>query len=259
MKMYELIPIKSIRHKLRARYNPRHEIRIDKNTRCLCVAPHPDDEMIGCGGLLCLYPDNFDVVIMGSSGTDYKNRTAHEHAKTRTAEFNAIMKKLGIKNHWIYQTYGVRGIEQMDAMFEQYIRDLDTKKYDYIFLPVPHDRHQDHNHITNKLFKRILRKNGYSKDLKIVFYEVWSLIPNPNVFVDITSVIDKKCKILSMYKSAHVLFQYAEVTNDLNRCRGHQTGMPEGYAEAYYIDSVCNYIKNNYKIDQDYGIEQNGK
>lgn len=250
MKIYKLIPIKSIRHKLRDRYDPR-EIRIDKNTQCLCVAPHPDDEMIGCGGLLCMYPNNFDVVIMGSSGTDYKKRTAQEHAKARTTEFHAIMKKLGIKNNWIYQTYGVRGIEQMNAMFEQYIRDLDTKKYDYIFLPVPHDRHHDHKHITNKLFKRILRKNGYKKDLKVVFYEVWSLIPNPNVFVDISSVIDKKIKTLRMYKSAHVLFQYADVTHGLNRYRGHQMGMPTGYAEAYYIDSVQHYLKKNYRIAQD--------
>jgi len=250
MKMYKLIPFKNIRHKLHDRYNPR-EICINKNTRCLCVAPHPDDEIIGCGGMLCLYPKNFDVVIMGSSGTDYKKRTAHEHAKARTVEFNSIMKKLGIKNHWIYQTYGVCGIKQMNAMFEQYIRDLDTKKYDYIFLPVPHDKHHDHNYITNKLFKRILRKNGYNKDLKIVFYEVWSLIPNPNVFIDITSVADKKHKTLSLYKSAHALYKYADVTQGLNRYRGHQAGLPTGYAEAFYIDSVYNYLKRKYRIKQD--------
>ena len=194
---------------------------------------------------------NFDVVVMGSSGTDYKKRTAHEHAKIRTKEYNDVMQHLGIKKHWIYQTYGVRGVEQMDKMFGNYIRDLKTDKYDYIFLPVPHDRHQDHNHITNHLFKRILRKNGYKKDLKIVFYEVWSLIPNPNVFIDISKVINKKTKILHLYKSAHIVFQYADITKGLNRYRGTQANLPLGFAEAFYIDSVYNYMKKNYRIKLD--------
>lgn len=250
MKIYKLIPFKNLRHKLRDRYSPR-EIKIDKSTRCLVVAPHPDDEMIGVGGLMSLYPKNFDVVVMGASGTDYKDRKAHDHAKTRTLEYNNVMAHLGIKNHWIYQTYGLNGIEQMKAMFKDYIQDLKTRNYDYIFLPVPHDRHQDHNYITNKLFKRILRKNGYKKDLKIVFYEVWSLIPNPNVFVDISSVIDKKVKTLRLYKSAHVLFKYADITKGLNRYRGSQANLPMGFAEAFYIDSVYNYIERNYRVKQD--------
>lgn len=250
MKIYRLIPFAKLRHKLCDRYNP-HDITIAPNTRCLVVAPHPDDEMIGAGGIMCLYPKNFDVVVMGSSGTDYKKRTATEHAKQRTEEFANVMKHLGIKKYWIYPTYGVRGVEQMNGLFNDYIRDLETDKYDYIFLPVPHDRHQDHNHITNHLFKRILRKNGYKQDLGIVFYEVWSLIPNPNVFVDISSVIDKKIKTLRLYKSAHVLFQYADITRGLNRYRGTQAGLPLGFAEAFYIDSVHNYMKRNYRIEQD--------
>lgn len=250
MKIYKLIPIKQIRHKMRDRYNPRH-INIDDNSRCLVVAPHPDDEMIGVGGLMCLHPKNFDVVIMGSSGTDYKERKAEDHAKTRTREFEDVCHNMGITNHWIYQTLGIRGVEQMNALFDDYINDLKTSQYDYIFLPVPHDRHQDHNYITNNLFKRILRKNGYKKDLKIVFYEVWSLIPNPNVFIDISSVIDKKYEILHLYKSAHVLFQYADITKGLNRYRGSQANLPYGFAEGFYIDSVHNYLRKNYRISQD--------
>ena len=117
-----------------------------------------------------------------------------------------------------------------------------------IFLPVPHDRHPEHNYITNKLFKKILKRNGYKKELKIVFYEVWSLIANPNMFVDITKVIDKKRDILHLYKTAHVHFQYAENACALNQYRGMQNDTL-GYAEAFYVDSVHNYIKSRYKIN----------
>ena len=249
MKIYNLIPFKKIRHKLHDRYN-QCEIKIEEETRCLVVAPHPDDEMIGVGGLMCLYPNHFDVVVMGSSGTDYGERRAKDHAKMRTDEFENVARHLGLVNHWIYQTYGVCGVEQMNNMFNNYIRDLKTSEYDYIFLPVPHDRHQDHNYITNNLFKRILCKNGYKKDLKIVFYEVWSLIPNPNVFINISSVIDKKTEILHLYKSAHVLFQYADIIRGLNRYRGTQANLPYGFAEGFYIDSIRNYLKKDYRISQ---------
>jgi LmbE family N-acetylglucosaminyl deacetylase len=243
----KLIPFRKLRHKLRDRYFPR-KIEITAKTKCLFVAPHPDDEMIGGGGVMCKYPENFAVVVMGSSGTDYKERRAADHAKIRTAEFANVMDALGIKNRWIFQTIGARGIEQMNAHFNEYLKALKTADYDYIFLPVPHDRHRDHAHITNKLFKRILRKNGYKKDLKICFYEVWSLIPNPNVFVDTTEVIERKTKILCLYKSAHVLFQYADISRGLNRYRGTQNNSPFGYAEAFHVDSVHNYLRHDYEV-----------
>lgn len=242
------IPNKTLRHKLRKCLYASNELVIKADTRCLLVAPHPDDEMIGAGGVLCMYPDNFDVVVMGSSGTEYKERTALDHSCMRIKEFNKVMNTLRIKNHWIFQTVGQSGIEQMKAYFKQYLNVLITKDYDYIFLPVPHDRHPDHNYITNNIFKSVLRENGYKENLKIVFYEVWSLIPNPNLFVDISSVIDKKIDVLHLYQSAHVLFQYADIVKGLNRYRGTQANLPMGYAEGFYIDTVCHYLKRNYKV-----------
>jgi LmbE family N-acetylglucosaminyl deacetylase len=247
--LIKLIPFRDLRHKLCAMYFPQ-KIEITAKTKCLFVAPHPDDETIGGGGVMCLYPKNFDVVAMGSSGNAWQNLTAEQRAKIRTDEFGDVMNALGIKNHWIFQTIGLNGIMQMNAHFKEYLKALKTAQYDYIFLPVPHDRHPDHNHIVNKLFKRILRNNGYKEKLRIVFYEIWSLLPNPNCFIDITNVIDHKTKILHLYKSAHVRFQYADTSRALNQYRGMQNNTL-GLAKAFFIDSVHNYLRHNYKIPID--------
>lgn len=50
-------------------------IKIKPDDKCLVIAPHADDESIGCGGLLLTYPQNFEVVVLtdgrrGGGGTE---------------------------------------------------------------------------------------------------------------------------------------------------------------------------------------------
>jgi hypothetical protein len=65
--LIKLIQFRDLRHKLHDMYFP-HKIEIPAKTKCRFVASHPDNEMIGGGGVMCVYPKNFDVVVMESSG-----------------------------------------------------------------------------------------------------------------------------------------------------------------------------------------------
>jgi LmbE family N-acetylglucosaminyl deacetylase len=245
-----LIPIQCIRRNLRKEWNEEHDYRLEitSDTKILMVAPHADDELIGAGGVMSQYPQNFDVLCVGSSGIAYKNITAKQRSDIRINEFNSIMKILSVQNHWIFETYGENvKIDQIKGHFNQYLKVIDTKKYDYIFLPVPHDRHPEHSFITNNLIKKIIKKNGRKSSLKIVFYEVWSLIPNPNVFVDITNCIDKKTELLKQYKSQHVWINYAEKSRHLNAYRGMQNNNAD-YSEAFFVTSARKYLKKGYRL-----------
>jgi LmbE family N-acetylglucosaminyl deacetylase len=228
----KLIPFRDWRYKLHDMYFP-HKMGISTKTKCLFVALYPDDEMIGGGGMMCLYPKNFDVVVMRSSGNAWQSLTAEQRAKTPTDELGDVMNTLEIKDDWIFQTMRLNGIMKMNALLREYLKALKTAQYDYLSLPVPHDRHSDHNQIVNKLFKRILRHNGYRQNWRIVSFEVWSLGLNPNCFIDTTKVIHRKTKILRLYKFAHNRFQYADTSRALNQYRGMQNHT-FGFAEAFF-------------------------
>lgn len=97
----------------------------------LILAPHMDDEAMGCGGLLAKYPDECVVVIVTDSGA------------VRAAEHARAMEILGITD--------VRLLGFEDGTTDKYMTDLvraidavmGEVRPDELYLPFP-SLHQDH-------------------------------------------------------------------------------------------------------------------
>lgn len=95
------------------------------------VAPHMDDESMGCGGLLAKYPDECVVITVAESGEVRRAEhekamgilgvTRHENLGFSDAEVGASMAKL---------------VAALDERFEHY-------QPDEVYLPYP-SLHQDH-------------------------------------------------------------------------------------------------------------------
>lgn len=49
--------------------------------------------------------------------------------------------------------------------------------------------------------KKLIKKSGYKKSLKIARYEVWGTLRAPNYYEDITDFIDKKRELIECYES----------------------------------------------------------
>ena len=70
-----------------------------ENDRILVIAPHPDDESIGTGGLLLMYPQNC-MIIVATNGARAGNQTDRTGmALEREREFCRAMNISGIKNY----------------------------------------------------------------------------------------------------------------------------------------------------------------
>lgn len=179
------------------------ELKIDTNDKCLIIAPHPDDESIGCGGILSLYPDNFEVVCL-TYGNDNSIRKAEMQKSMETS--NIKFKMLSLKDKKINQGFDL-------------FKNIDISNYDIIFIPYIYDQHKDHKSVSLLLYK-LLQKGKYKKNLKIAFYEVWSTINMPNYYVDISQVINQKEAKINAHSSQIATKEYTSKILGLNSYRG---------------------------------------
>lgn len=224
-------------------------MKVKSTDKILVVAPHPDDEVIACGGFIAKYHKQIDVLCINSSGVKYAwdKQTAEEIAQIRCDEFKSVMEAAGVKNFYITKIWGVPPmIKAIANHFNTYLNQVDFSSYDIILVPHDKDGHIEHRYVTNDLVKQLLRKSGYKKDAKILHYELWSPIQYPNYYEDITDYVDKKTKFIDLYVSRRGS-HYAERILGLNKYRTLIPFFknPEKFAEAFYEEDIKNYLKYN--------------
>ena len=203
-------------------------LNVNSDDRILIVAPHPDDESIGCGGVLSLYSGQCDV-LLATDGyrEDLNNKEASE---IRVKEFIAATDSLGVCNRIM--------LHIPEHKINEHLKDflaVDFSKYKYVFVPNRYEEHIDHFTLY-KVIKKALRKKHSKAEL--VEYEVWTTIRKPNIKVDISEVVDKKIYAIECHKSQIKDLNYSEMILGLNSYRGKSRGC--NYAEMFYSQDENN-------------------
>lgn len=200
---------------------PYEQIDIKPGDRCLCIAPHSDDESIGCGGLLLSYPEQFEVVVL-TDGSLGGVGTREEITERRRIELNNAMEYAGIKK---YSNLMVPDREMRYNL--NILKKLKLSSYDYVFVPNKYETHVDHYCIYKKV-REILR---WAYRTKVVQYEVWATQPRPTLYYDISLLAEKKRAFIEKYESQVKANNYSEKALALNCYRGLKAG--KKYVEAY--------------------------
>lgn len=187
--------------------------------RVLALAPHPDDETIGCGGSLALHAragDPIRVVFLtnGARGDTTGSMTKEAYVELRQQEGAEACARLGIKDieFWSYEDRslaGVRGaLRRMMDLIEDFHPEL-------VYAPSPLEFHPDHRAACILLCDAIGACGG---DFLVAFYEVGQPI-RVNLLVDITSVLGEKEEAVKAYRSQLGERRYDDFTRGLNRYR----------------------------------------
>ena len=211
--------------------------KFNEDDKCLCLAPHQDDETIAMGGTLARYNKNFEVICLtnGAKGFADAKRIANVDAhrddvlNIRQKEFSEI------------DNYKILNIEDraLALGYKEFVSNIDFGKYDYIFIPNIIDQHKDHKAVSYLLYK-YLTENDEPKDFKICFYEVWSASGMVNSSIDISDFVDTKIKMLEAYPSQTSFRAYTDAAIGLNRYRGLANNLK--YAEAFLLLSRKEFL-----------------
>ena len=195
------------------------EIETPAGNNFLVAAPHPDDEIIGCGGLICKLLEKKKKI------TVFYNKNEDDERKKEALEVNKI---LGIEPVFT-KTY-------FRTEFKNYLNNND---FDALIIPNILDNHKFHFKTVEDIYFIFKNSELKKNNLKIIMFEVWTPAP-PNIIVDITSVFSKKIDLLKLYKSQLHSKNYISSVEGLNTFRSIflkniNEDKNKKYAEAFMI------------------------
>jgi len=209
-------------------------IRAPFGKSMLVVAPHQDDETIGCGGALALQvrSGNAAAIVMVHDGApehEELGMTRQALTELRNEESRRAAAVLGLDpprflNHAYLPENIVRASGELRTI-------LTERKVDAVFTPFLLDGHPDHR-TTNEILAAALQDIPW--EVRVFGYEVWGLCI-PNVLVIIDEVMDDKLKMLSCFTFANQAIDYVHTTKGLNMYRSRLLGAGEcRYAECFF-------------------------
>lgn len=210
----------------------------------LAIAPHADDETLGCGGTLArLAREGHDVtvaVLTGHGETEPHPLWARETWTTVRAEAERATERLGVARLWFREVPAARVAEQppyeLNRVCVEIAREVQP---DVVYVPFLYDLHKDHREIFHAM-STVWRPSGpLGRSIRAVYaYETvsethWNtayLEPGfvPNVYVDISETLEAKLEALGCYVSQVRPFPDARSIESVRAqavWRGCQVGM----------------------------------
>jgi LmbE family N-acetylglucosaminyl deacetylase len=215
--------------------------------RVLVIAPHPDDETLGCGGSLLKHIAAGDSVSWAIVTRGHEPQWSKDLLENKEQEIKAVHEAYNFEH--VYRMnqpttkLDSQPHDQLIANFHQVVHEA---KPDCIYLNHCGDVHTDHRIIFDCVMSAIKPFNSISHGVKrILSYETPSSTDaapinlaafRPNVFTNITKFLERKLEIMSLYESEiqeYPLPRSLDSLKALARYRGATIGVE--YAESFML------------------------
>lgn len=199
----------------------------------LVVAAHPDDEAIGCGGVILQnaeYGSQVEVVLLTSGELGCPGEDLEQ---TKTMRVHEAFEASAILGSKVVDFWGEPdGALAINAdTISHMTRLLAERKPDIIYVTGEDDAHSDHKAAAT-IVRKAVEQSIFSP--KCFMYEVWTPMSTYDVVIDITAEIGKKLQAIRKHESQVKRIRFDEAALALARFRGELHNRPHGpYAEVY--------------------------
>jgi len=207
----------------------------------LILAPHPDDDVIGCGGAIIKHTragDRVSIVCLtdGSRG-NLEGRRDESLVATRKEEMRRAHRLLGVDNTYCLDVEDGR-LSPSDSVITRVAEIVAEVSPAAVYTPFFVDYHRDHV-VTSNIFLRSSAKCGFNG--RCIAYEINSPL-FPNRILDITDCVDLKIDAVKSFESQLSVNNYIQtIIEGLNRFRTNSVMLGNGYAEGFYICDIQFY------------------
>jgi LmbE family N-acetylglucosaminyl deacetylase len=227
--------------------------------RILVFAPHPDDDIIGCGGSIAKHiqkGNQVAIVYLTSGNAGRLDYSKEDLANIRESEAKEAAELLGVNHlYFLKQDDGYLSASKENIVkVMEIIREF---KPNVIYVTHAEEGHRDHR-VANEL---VLLASGRAKGSwfqeakgqpwsvsTILAYEVHPPMRNTGYCEDITEFMDLKMQALQKHISQVEQIEYDQAVKGLNSYRGILTDGKSKYAECFQIiesNSILNLESNH--------------
>jgi len=214
--------------------------------KILVIAPHPDDEVLGCGGTIAKHTQQGAEVYLCIVTKGYTPDWSEEFLKKRPKEIKKAGALLGIKKTYFLDFPTVK----LDTIPQKQLNDsiaqvVDEVKPEVVYIPHRGDINKDHRLVFEAAMVAVRPKPG-STVTRVLSYETlseteWGVLSGdnafiPNVYIDISETLEIKLKAMSAYQSELKEYPHPrslEAISALAKTRGASIGVKA--AEAFIL------------------------
>jgi LmbE family N-acetylglucosaminyl deacetylase len=220
-----------------------YEVSAFVGERVVVFAPHPDDEVLGCGGALADLIDRgarVDVVLVTDGVADAKGPEDRARvASLRLQESRRALDALGggglhagdLPDRGLADRLG-----EVEALLARWLVEA---RPDVVFAPSPVETHPDHRAVAAALFRLAARPAGDTavralEGATVAFFEL-SQPFRPNFLFDATRVLARKERAMAVFASQAAARDYAGFVRGLNVYRRMTLPADVVSVEAYSV------------------------
>lgn len=214
--------------------------------KILVIAPHPDDEVLGCGGTIAKHKRLKDKIFLCIVTRAYKPDWSESFLRNRPKEIEKSNKILGIE-----KTYFLNfPTAKLDTISQKELNDsisniVKKVKPEMVYAPYEGDLSKDHRLIFEATLVATRPKINSSVK-KVLIYEILSETEwgkdltkktfTPNIYIDISETLKQKLEAMNAYKSELKKYPHPrslKIVKVLAEKRGSEAGLK--FAEAFIL------------------------